>query len=160
MENTKPQINKPVNLKRNLFLSILFFALCCWLASYIVLPYFAFGGSNVYGYNYHDPRNFFLNIILPTLLFLPCIFFGNYHAKKALPIAGFDFIWLLLIVVTLAIMSFGVFCAFMFIFPFNMGYFLLAWILGMIALLNILIWSTIAFKRAYLKRKERTANAN
>ena len=148
-----------MNLKKNLFLSILFFALCCWLASYIVLPYFAFGGIDYYSYNWEDPRNLILNIILPTILFLPCIFFGNYHAKKALPIAGFDFIWLLLIVVTLAIMCFGVFCGVMFVFPYTMGYFMVAWFLGMIALTNILIWSTIAFKRAYLSHKERTANA-
>lgn len=159
MEKTEPKINKRVNLKKNLFLSILFFALCCWLASYVAFPYFAFGGIHYFSYDWHDARNILLNMSLPIVLFILCIVFGNYHAEKALPIARYFLLWLLLIVVTLAIMSFGVFCAVMFIFPENMAYFIISWVLGMIALLNILIWSTIAFKRAYLNGKERITNA-
>ena len=148
-----------MNLKKNLFLSILFFTLCCWLASYVAFPYFAFGGYHYWAYDSSDPRNFCLNIILPSLLFIPFIILGNVNAKKAVPIVRFPVLWMVLILIDLAIISFGIFCGVMFIFPYYMGYFMISWCLGMIALLNILVWSVIAFKRAYLYHKERIADA-
>lgn len=141
-------------MKKNLILSFVFFAISLWMASYIVLPYFAIGGIEYYWYNYKDPVNALINIILPSLIFAVCLFFANVHFGKALPIVRFPVLWMIGIILIFALISFGIFIGVMMIFPFYLTSHLgVAFFLGQLALVDLLMCSVVAFKRSLQKAK-------
>lgn len=142
-------------MKKNLILSFVFFAISLWMASYIVLPYFAIGGIHYYWYNYKDPVNALINIILPSLVFAVCLYFANVHFGKALPIVRFPVLWMIGIVLIFALISFGIFIGVMMIFPFYLTSHLgVAFFLGQLALVDLLMCSVVAFKRSLQKAKK------
>ena len=96
-------------MKKNLILSFVFFAISLWMASYIVLPYFAIGGIQFYWYDYKNPVNALIDIIIPSLIFAVCLYFANVHFGKALPVVRFPVLWMIGIVLIFALISFGIF---------------------------------------------------
>ncbi len=141
-------------MKKNLILSFVFFAISLWMASYIVLPYFAIGGIQHYWYDYKNPVNALINIILPSLIFGVSLYFANVHFGKALPIVRFPVLWMIGIVLIFALMSFGIFAGVMMVFPHNLTTHLgVAFFLGQLALVDLLMCSVVAFKRGCQKAK-------
>ena len=129
------------------------------MAAYIIVPFYAFGGFNYWTYDWQDTRNFIMNVMCPVILFVPFVIFGNIHAKKSGDIVRFPVLWAVLILVVLALIGFGIICAALFIFQTPIGYFMVSWFFGMAALINILVWSVIAFKRSYKKAVEKLNDA-
>ena len=141
-------------MKKNLILSFVFFAISLWMASYIVLPYFAIGGIHYYWYDFKNPVNVLIDIILPSLIFGVCLYFANVHFGKALPIVRFPVLWMVGIVLILALISFGIFAGVMMIFPHNLTTHLgIAFFLGQLALVDLLMCSALAFKRSWQQAK-------
>ena len=141
-------------MKKNLILSFVFFAISLWMASYIVLPYFAIGGIQYYWYDNKNPVNVLINIILPSCIFAVCLYFANVHFGKALPIVRFPVLWMIGIVLIFALISFGIFAGVMVIFPYTLTSHLgVAFFLGQLALVDLLMCSVLAFKRSYQKAK-------
>ena len=141
-------------MKKNLILSFVFFAISLWMASYIVLPYFAIGGIQYYWYDNKNPVNVLINIILPSLIFAVSLYFANVHFGKALPIVRFPSLWMIGIILIFALISFGIFAGVMIIFPFYLTSHLgVAFFLGQLALVDLLMCSVVAFKRSWQKAK-------
>ena len=140
-------------MKKNLILSFVFFAISLWMASYIVLPYFAIGGIHYYWYDFKNPVNVLINIILPSLIFAVCLYFANVHFGKALPIVRFPVLWMIGIVLIFALISFGIFAGVMML-PYTLTSHLgVAFFLGQLALVDLLMCSVLALKRSWQKAK-------
>ena len=129
------------------------------MAAYIIVPFYAFGGFHYWSYDWQDNRNFIMNVMCPVILFVPFTIFGNMHAKKSGDIVRFPVLWAVLILAVLALIGFGIICAALFVFQTPIGYFMVSWFFGMTALINILVWSVIAFKRSYKKAVEKFNDA-
>lgn len=125
------------------------------MAGYIIVPFYAFGGFHYWTYDWQDTRNLIMNVVCPVILFVPFTIFGNIHAKKSGDIARFPVLWAALILVVLALIGFGILVGALFIFPSLIGYFMVSWFFGMAALINILVWSVIAFKKAFINHREK-----
>ncbi len=100
-----------------------------------------------------------MNVVCPVILFVPFTIFGNIHAKKSGDIVRFPILWAVLILVVLALISFGILVGALFVFPNLLVYFMVSWFFGMAALFNILVWSVVAFKRSYMKAVEKSNDA-
>ena len=129
------------------------------MAGYIICPFYAFGGFHYWSYDWQDIRNLFMNVICPVILFVPFTIFGNIHAKKSGDIVRFPILWAVLILVVLALISFGILVGALFVFPNLLVYFMVSWFFGMAFFFNILVWSVIAFKRSFRKAVEKSNDA-
>ena len=138
-------------MKKNLILSLVFFAVCLWMASYMVFPYFVVGEWNYMMYDATNPVNIVIGIVLPALIYLPSIYFANAHFKKALPIVCFPVLWIIGAVAAFLLIVFGCFAGVLYVFPLGFTYLLIALFFGEGALINIFIWSIMASTRGWKK---------
>ena len=138
-------------MKKNLILSFLFFAVCLWMASYMVFPYVVVGEYRYMMYDATNPVNIVIGIVLPVLIYLPSIYFANAHFKKALPIVRFPVLWIIGAATAFLLIVFGCFCGVLVVFPLGFTYLLIALFFGEGALINIFIWSIMASTRGWKK---------
>lgn len=143
----------------NLFLSMLFFAISFWMATYITLPYFAIGGIHYYWYDDRNFWNFVINILIPLLIFAPSLYLANHHFGKALSIVRFPIIWIALILLSLFIIVIGFMAGGLVVFwKLDWSHWTFAWFVGMLALFDFLMCSVLAAKTSLKHKKPRKTN--
>ena len=151
-------MKKELSPKMNLFLSMLFFVISFWMATYITLPYFAIGGIHYYWYDDRNFWNFVINILIPLLIFAPSLYFANRHFGKALPIVRFPIIWIALILISLSIIVIGFMAGGLVVFwKLDWSHWTFAWFAGMLALFDFMMCSVLAVRQS-LKHKKSPQN--
>lgn len=140
-------------MKKNLILSFVFFAISLWMASYIFMPYWAIGGFHYGTYDITNLVNLIMNIIIPFLIFFPCVVIANLNFIKAIHIARYPVTWIIGAVIDLLLILFGATAGVLLIFNCGVLNLWMGFILGEATLINILVWSIMAAIRAF-KNKE------
>lgn len=137
-----------LTFNKDLLISVLFFILSLWMATYIFLPYFAIGGIEYLAYDLNNPINIVLNIVIPVIMFCVFLFFANYFYKKTLSIANGLFLCIIQIIISSLLIVILIVLGIMVISVYsNITNWVIGYIAAFVSVVNFFVWSIVSLKK-------------
>lgn len=148
------EIKSKNSINKSLIISLILFAISIWISTYIFLPYFAVGGFNSHVYDITNTINVFINIVIPTVMYIITVVLANYYFRKSLGLLSNITLFIVLLCVMTLFFGFLVFFGIMVMHSY---YFIINWTIGyafcVISIINIIVCSILAIRTLVKSKK-------